>query len=154
MNFISFIYNRNSTVSLIIIGITVFLFGFSSNLSSETSQKNNADESKPISSPEKREPDYRTSTMSSDTSSGYKVFIDPETGKFIETPVEEQDIPVTRGLGSSSVTEELLEEPAPGGGMMIVLPESYHYFSSAAIDGNGELSTDCSKQNHAKHGDE
>jgi hypothetical protein len=154
MNFISFIHNRILTVSLIIMGVTVFLFGFSSNLSSETSQRNNADESKPISSPEKREPDHRTSAISSDTSSGYKVYIDPETGKFIDTPLEEEDISVTRGLGSSSVLEELLEEPAPGGGVMIVLPESYHYFSRAAIDGNGRLSTDCSKHNHAKNGDE
>lgn len=153
MNFVSFTYNRNLTVSSIIIGVTVFLLGFSSNLSSETSQRNDANENKPISSPEKREPDYETFPISGDTSSGYKVFIDPETGKFIDAPLEEEDMPVTRGLGSSSVSEELLEEPAPGGGVMIVLPESYLYFSRAAIDGNGKLSTDCSKHNHPKHGD-
>ena len=153
MSLFSFLLNHKLIVGLIF-GITFFSFGPGSDVYPETPQVNKIYENKIIVSPEKKEPGHGTPTISSDTSSGYKVFIDPETGKFIDTPVEEEDISVSRGLGSSSVSEELFEESAPGGGVMIVLPESYHYFSRAAINEDGKLSTDCSKQNHAKHGDE
>lgn len=85
----------------------------------------------------------------SKTTSGYRVFIDPKTGEFLESPKDKiSDTTSTRSANPVGSSETLVEEAAPGGGVMVVLPDGFHYFSTATVDGKGGISILCSKDGY------
>jgi hypothetical protein len=150
MNISNKSYNQKLIVSILIYAFIAFL-GFHSYSLAETSQKGK--EAKEVK-------DTKTSTYHSDEKtdnrksalpkepSGYEVFIDPKTGKFIGPP---KDVPVTReeeginSLETQQVEEPAIEMPAPGGGVMLEQPGGFLHDSTATIDKDGNIHTDCSK---------
>lgn len=81
--------------------------------------------------------------------SSSKVFIDPETGKFI-VPNYTQKLNLESNFSALSVQEnDLAIKAAPGGGVMVELPESFYYFNSVKAGEDGELNINCTNDSHA-----
>lgn len=75
---------------------------------------------------------------------GMRIYVDPSTGELTSPP--EAAAPQQRGVGSaatSTSTQGLVEEPAPGGGVMIDLQGRFQNEMHATIGADGALRTDC-----------
>ena len=144
--------------SKVIIGILIYALiisiGFHSYSYAETAQKSKKEVTDTITSPENsnEKSDNKDSALPNN-SSGYEVFIDPKTGKFIDPP---KDVPVTREeegtnyLETQQEEEPAVEMPAPGGGVMLEQPGGFLHDSTATIDTNGKLVINCSEHNDSK----
>ena len=76
---------------------------------------------------------------------GLKVYIDPETGEFLEEPLPGQADAAGAGNNRQAERAPLVEEPSPveGGGTMIRLDDRFHAEFRATVDTDGELKADC-----------
>ena len=84
------------------------------------------------------------------TDAGYKVHIDPATGRIIENPVAE-DTPLPKNLDNALRTdhEGLVIEDGPLGGKMVNLQGRFQNTYVATIDENGNLTAECDvEHNH------
>jgi len=80
--------------------------------------------------------------------SSSKVFIDPETGKFV-VPNYTEKLNLESNFSALSVQEnDLAVKDATGGGVMVELPQSFYYFTNAEVEKDGELKSNCSKDSH------
>ena len=90
-----------------------------------------------------------SSSLKTDKSNELKAYIDPETGDFITPDIEELEqapqisIPQSNIESKVQEQEELVEEDAPGGGKMVVLPNSFLNFMSVKIEDDGKLKKEC-----------
>ena len=144
------IYRSKAIIGILIYALIISI-GFHSYSSAETAQKSKKTDT--ITSPENsnEKSDNKDSALPNN-SSGYEVFIDPKTGKFIEPPT---DLPVTReqeetnSLETQQEEEQAVEMPAPGGGVMLEQPGGFLHDSTATIDTNGKVVIHCS--DHSEH---
>lgn len=138
-------YNLKLIVGILICTLILSL-GFHSYSSTETSQEGKEVKDSITSSQNSNEKTDNKNSALPKEPSGYEVFIDPKTGKFIEPP---QDVPVTREEGINSLetqqVEEPVEMPAPGGGVMLEQPGGFLHDFTAQMDEEGNVHTDCSK---------
>jgi len=76
---------------------------------------------------------------------GLKVYLDPETGEFLEEPLPGQADAAGAGNSRQAERAPLVEEPSPveGGGTMIRLDDRFHAEFRATVDADGELKADC-----------
>lgn len=148
MNIMEKIY-RNKKIIGILSYAFIFSIGFHSYSSAETSQEGKKVKDTITGSQNSNEKTDNKNSALPKESSGYEVFIDPKTGKFIEPP---KDVPVTReeeginSLETQQVEEPAVEMPAPGGGVMLEQPGGFLHDFTATIDKEGKIHTDCSKQ--------
>ncbi len=149
------IYDINPILFLLTCALIV-TFAFSS--VSWAEQNNKTDVSKDVEvnssdSPEKKD-DLNSTTQKS--ISGYEVYIDPKTGKFLNPP-KDMDTSTTRGenetnsLETQEEDESIIELPAIGGGVMIEKPEGFLHDSTATIDAEGKLHINCSEHDSNVH---
>jgi len=77
--------------------------------------------------------------------SGYRVYIDPATGRFLDHPVGGGALQLTPELQNAVSTSGagLQEVPAPGGGMMVDLQGRFQNVMSASEMANGKLNAPC-----------
>jgi len=76
---------------------------------------------------------------------GLKVYLDPETGEFLEEPLPGQADAAGAGNNRQAERAPLVEEPSPvkGGGTMIRLDDRFRAEFRATVDADGELKADC-----------
>ena len=76
---------------------------------------------------------------------GMRLYVDPDTGEFVETPSEAAPVEMAQDeMGQfSTSTAGLFEEEAPGGGIMVNLQGRFQQAYVAVIDESGNLSAGC-----------
>jgi hypothetical protein len=145
---------HSKAIFRILIYSLVISFCFHSYSSAETPQKNKEEVKHAVMDPgnSNEKSDNKHPAFAKDPS-GYEVFIDPKTGKFVEPPTK---TPVTReeeegghSLETQQEAEPAVEMPAPGGGVMLEQPGGFLQDSTAAIDANGKIMINCSE--HSEH---
>ena len=79
------------------------------------------------------------------SSAGMRLYVDPDTGEFVETPSEASAVETAQDeMGQfSTSTAGLFEEEAPGGGIMVNLQGRFQQAYIATIDESGNLSAGC-----------
>lgn len=82
---------------------------------------------------------------SNDSSSGMRAYIDPATGELTSQPVvpELQPRGAAAAAATSTSTQGLVEQPAPGGGVMVDLQGRFQNEMRATIGADGAMHTDC-----------
>jgi hypothetical protein len=143
------IYPHKVRIGIIIYSLIIAI-GFHSYSSAETVQKSKqVEEAVSTTQNSSEKTDNKNSSIQKEPS-GFKVYIDPKTGKFLERPKE---APVTHeeeginSLETQQVEEPAVEMPAPGGGVMLERPGGFLHESTATIDTNGKLVINCSEHN-------
>ena len=90
-------------------------------------------------------------------SSGMKVYIDPETGEFLDSPPEKLPAEIQRADEEAiSTSHEGLEEikvDKPGGGVMIDLKGRFQHYQNATTDADGNITIRCTPVDPATKGD-
>ena len=79
---------------------------------------------------------------------GMRAHIDQETGKFVETPPTDDAL---EAVGSTPEVE-LVEEPLPGGGVMINLQGKFRQTSVATVDEADSVNVECLGEEQASKG--
>jgi len=81
-----------------------------------------------------------------------KVYIDPDTGEFLEespdVAVEELLIEETEEVSTSPEGLEMVESDIPGEGVMIDLKGRFRSYQNAVKDSDGNISIDCDDDPH------
>ena len=81
-----------------------------------------------------------------------KVYIDPETGEFLEGPPEivPEELPIEEKEAVSTSPEGLeeVESDIPGGGVMIDLKGRFRSHQNAVKDSDGNISIECDDDPH------
>ena len=72
---------------------------------------------------------------------GQRIHIDPQTGKRVPAPAGSVAIPADPAFSTSH--GGLVEEPAPGGGVMIDLQGRFRSAATAAVGADGKADLDC-----------
>ncbi len=77
--------------------------------------------------------------------SGYRVYIDPATGRFLDHPVGGGALQLTPELQNAVSTSSagLQPVPAPGGGFMVDLQGRFQNVMAASVTTAGELKAPC-----------
>lgn len=92
-------------------------------------------------------PSADTPTPQATEAAGLRVYIDPETGRFVPEPpagaAVETDVATAEAVSTRSV--DLVEQPSPvpGGGMMLDLEGRFQNAIEMSVDASGALSSDC-----------
>jgi hypothetical protein len=83
---------------------------------------------------------------------GMRLYVDPDTGEFIEAPPEPVQIEMAQdGLGPYSTSAEgLVEVDSPGAGKMVDLRGRFQQAYSATVDDAGVVRAVCGHQDHAE----
>jgi hypothetical protein len=80
-------------------------------------------------------------------SSGLKVYIDPETGEFLDSPPEKMPAEIQRtdeeAISTSIEELEQREVDLPGGGVMMDLKGRFHQYQTATKDADGNITIRC-----------
>ena len=84
-----------------------------------------------------------TESVTANSGAGFKAYIDPATGEFMEAPAEPEATLPTNDLSFSS--EGLVEEDSPVSGKMINLQGRFQHSYAATVDADGNLAADCDK---------
>jgi hypothetical protein len=83
-------------------------------------------------------------------SSGMKVYIDPETGEFLDSPPEKIPTEIRRAdeeaISTSSEGLEEREVDKPGGGVMIDLKGRFRHYQTATKDADGNIIIRCTPE--------
>jgi hypothetical protein len=88
--------------------------------------------------------------------SGMRLYVDPATGEFLEEPLEGESVQMSaEEMAPFFSTSEvgLVEEEAPGGGVMINLKGRFQQAFTARIDETGAVVYDCDRADHAEESD-
>lgn len=83
-------------------------------------------------------PDPILDSQQATQASGMTAHIDPVTGEFTEAPPG--DAPA---LGTNGSDVEVVQEPAPGGGVMVVVGDKFHQSMVATADDSGSVVAEC-----------
>ncbi len=149
--------NRNNTsTDKMILSVLIYTFiifiGFNSYSFAEPFQKTK--DLKANSSNAENQTEKKNPTLS-EQATGYEVYIDPKTGKFLNPPKDtdtstSRGEPETNSLETQQDDESIVELPAIGGGVMIEKPDGFLHDSTATIDAEGKLHLNCSEhdENH------
>lgn len=91
-------------------------------------------------------PSVDTPAPEATEAAGFRVYLDPETGRFVPEPpagAEVESDVATEALSTRSV--DLVEQPSPvpGGGMMLDLRGRFQNVIEMSVDASGALSSDC-----------
>lgn len=82
--------------------------------------------------------------------SGLRVYVDPETGRFVPVPVAGAEAEAGRATAEalSNRSADLVEQesPVPGGGVMLDLQGRFQNAIEMSVDASGELSSDCASE--------
>ncbi|MGH7885831.1 MAG: hypothetical protein ACRENO_09070 [Thermodesulfobacteriota bacterium] len=124
--------------------IVIFSLSFSGNVFSDTK---NTQSEKEVVKQESDQTEIKVNEVKPANDS-QKVFIDPETGEFLneQEALERgiiEDFSQSLKVGPEDVEEELVEKPLSGGGFMVELPETYDHSIEAEIDEKGDTHTSC-----------
>ncbi len=79
----------------------------------------------------------------SETSAGMRVYVDPSTGALTPEPSTQELGQRSASSAVSTSMQGLVEEPAPGGGVMIDLQGRFQSEMRATITPENELRTEC-----------
>jgi hypothetical protein len=95
-------------------------------------------------------------TTSSAGSAGMKVYIDPETGEFLDAPPEKKTAEIQRAdeeaISTSHEGLEQREVDMPGGGVMIDLKGRFRHYQTATKDADGNIIIRCTPNEPAPTG--
>jgi len=89
-------------------------------------------------------PDSQPTTQGS----GMTAHIDPVTGEFAEPPPEKIPSP-----GKDGTDVEVVQEPAPGGGVMVVVGDKFHQSMVGTAGDSGNVVIECLHKDQAASGD-
>jgi hypothetical protein len=96
-----------------------------------------------------------TAAMSSEShlvgASGMRLYVDPNTGEFLEAPPEGVQVQMSQEEMAPFSTSEsgLFEEDAPGGGKMVNLRGRFQEAFTARVDQSGAVTYECSRRDDA-----
>jgi hypothetical protein len=77
-------------------------------------------------------------------SAGMRVYVDPATGALTSEPAVPEPQPRSAGIAATSTsTQGLVEQAAPGGGVMVDLQGRFQNEMRATIGPDGAMHTDC-----------
>lgn len=95
-------------------------------------------------------PSVDTPAPQATEAAGFRVYLDPETGRFVPEPPAgaevEPDVATAEAVSTRSV--DLVEQPSPvpGGGMMLDLQGRFQNAIEMSVDASGALSSDCATE--------
>jgi hypothetical protein len=83
-------------------------------------------------------------------SSGMKVYIDPETGEFLDSPPEKlpSEMPeaAEEAISTSHEGLEIIEVDKPGGGVMMDLKGRFRHYQKATKNADGNITIRCTPE--------
>lgn len=80
---------------------------------------------------------------------GSRINIDPQTGKRIPVPSSGEGVQVPADPAFSTSHSGLVEQPAPGGGIMVDLQGRFRSAATASVGPDGTVHLDCVEPGHA-----